>query len=102
MKLYVCKDKSTGQIKQLLKISLTSHCRKDLYVIPHYSFTFHHAHTILDKGQKARDSLLLCEVTDREIQSALFTWLSYQQLPSTDSVTHVLREGLKIYVVYNK
>ncbi|KAG2197241.1 hypothetical protein INT47_003616 [Mucor saturninus] len=102
VKLFVCKDKNTGQIKQVLKVSMTSHHRHDLYVIPQCTFTFHHAHTMLSKAQKARDSLLLCEVTDREIQSALFTWLTYQQLPSTDLVTHVLREGLKIYVVYNK
>lgn len=104
MKLFTCKDKLTGQDKCVLKVTLTTSHTNNLYIIPYFQFTFYHINTVIAKAQKTKDIILLCQVTDIEIQSALFTWLNYydQQLPSMELVTHVLREGLKIYIVYNK
>lgn len=103
MKLFASRDKLKGVDKAVLKITLTSSITNNrLFIIPNTPFTFHHMNT-LTKSQKSHDLTQLALVTDIQVQSALFTWLNYYrlQLPSMGLVTHVLREGLKIYIVYN-
>ncbi|GAA5817375.1 hypothetical protein MFLAVUS_010919 [Mucor flavus] len=104
VKLFASRDKLTGVDKAVLKITLTSSTTNNrLFIIPNTPFTFHHKNT-LTKSQKSHDLTQLALVTDIQVQSALFTWLNYYhlQLPSMDLVTHVLREGLKIYIVYTQ
>ncbi|GAA5796023.1 hypothetical protein HPULCUR_001390 [Helicostylum pulchrum] len=104
VKLFASKDKLTGVDKAVLKITLTSsNTNNRLFIIPNTPFTFYHINT-LTKLQKSQDLTQFALVTDIQVQSALFTWLNYYhlQLPSMDLVTHVLREGLKIYIVYTQ
>ncbi|KAI9329653.1 hypothetical protein BD770DRAFT_477926 [Pilaira anomala] len=101
VKLFASKDKLTGVDKAVLKITLTSSNTTNLFIIPDTPFTFHHLNT-LTKLQKSQDLIQLSLVTDIQVQSALFSWLNYYQLqlPSIECISHVLREDLKIYIVY--
>lgn len=106
VKLFASKDKLTGVDKAVLKITLTSSnttttTTTNLFIIPDTPFTFHHLNT-LTKLQKSQDLIQLSLVTDIQVQSALFSWLNYYQLqlPSIECISHILREGLKIYIVY--
>lgn len=56
----------------------------------------------MTKQQKMLDASMLTDISDTQIQSALSIWLHYyhHQLPSLHHVSHILRQGLGIYIVY--
>jgi hypothetical protein len=107
VKLFASRDRSKGgEKKAVLRITLTAsnnNSSANLYIIPYYEFTFYHVNILMTKAQKLLDILHLSSVSDQQIQSALFVWLNYyhRQLPAIQHVTHIFREGLKIYIVYN-
>lgn len=105
VKLFASYDKETGEKKAVLKLSLTlskSANSSNLFIIPYFNFTFYHHLQSMTKQQKLLDASMLADIPDTQIQSALSIWLNYYhyQLPSIQNVSHILRQGLGIYIVY--
>ncbi|KAI8141731.1 hypothetical protein BJV82DRAFT_714581 [Fennellomyces sp. T-0311] len=100
LRLFTATELLTGQPKAVLKIVITAH--------HDYGFSFYWPSSPIEsssnKPNRANDIAKFAVVPDSLVQDALDSWIGQQGgvLPPLHQATHILRESIKIYVVYNR
>ncbi|KAI9250978.1 hypothetical protein BDA99DRAFT_541620 [Phascolomyces articulosus] len=120
LRLFTATEILTGKPKAVLKIVITSHHDHGFsFYWPSSPAIGHHGSTtttsltsnnnnnnnaLMIKPNRSQDMAKFSLVPDHLVQDALDSWIQQQGgcLPPLYQATHILRESIKIYVVYNR
>ncbi|KAI9320876.1 hypothetical protein BX666DRAFT_2024486 [Dichotomocladium elegans] len=110
LRLFTATQMLTGEPKAILKLVLTAFHENDInqpdLKVEQRGFSFYWPGGPRQppvKPNRTYDAIQFASLPDSQVQEALDKWIERQAvLPPLRLASHILREGLKIYVVYNR
>ncbi|ORX53922.1 hypothetical protein DM01DRAFT_1383343 [Hesseltinella vesiculosa] len=109
--LFNAVDSTTGKAKAVLRVVMTSQLKNtkspvanlDRTMLQMFGFTFY---VSLKRSPHVKrppqDDPRCLVVSDHIVTDALYYWTQHQSLPLLHHATHILRESVKVYVIYDK
>ncbi|KAI8074755.1 hypothetical protein BC940DRAFT_363691 [Gongronella butleri] len=112
-RLFNAVDSSTGHAKAVLRVVMTSQlktpirdpqgCALDQTMLKMFGFTFYVSLKLSPHAKRPQNDDPRClVVSDHIVTDALYYWTQHQSLPLLHHATHLLRESVKVYVVYDR
>ncbi|SAL95204.1 hypothetical protein [Absidia glauca] len=97
-RFYQAKDEVTGQAKLVLKLTIIKSSSQTVLQPTLTPFGIHFVNTaILPASSMSK----YASVPDALVLEALYAWLAHSHLPHLSHACHIMRDGMKLYIVFD-